>query len=59
MSGVRSEAANSRHLFPGAAGFPAPVGRAINEDLRGDDEAVVRGLADAGNVYDGIDGGGR
>ena len=58
MSGVRSEAANFRYLLPGAADFLAPVGRAINKDLRGDEAAVVRGLADAGNVYDGIDGGG-
>ena len=46
MSGSNREAPSSRFLFPDAQDFLTPVGLAINDDFLGDEEALVRSLAD-------------
>jgi RHH-type transcriptional regulator, proline utilization regulon repressor / proline dehydrogenase / delta 1-pyrroline-5-carboxylate dehydrogenase len=46
MSGPNREAPSSRFLFPDVQDFLTPVGQAINDDFLGDEEALVRSLAD-------------
>jgi RHH-type transcriptional regulator, proline utilization regulon repressor / proline dehydrogenase / delta 1-pyrroline-5-carboxylate dehydrogenase len=46
MSGSHREAPTSRFLFADTQDFLTPVGQAINEDFLGDEEALVRSLAD-------------
>ncbi len=46
MSGSSREAPSSRFLFPDAQDFLTPVGLAINDDFLGDEEVLVRSLAD-------------
>jgi RHH-type proline utilization regulon transcriptional repressor/proline dehydrogenase/delta 1-pyrroline-5-carboxylate dehydrogenase len=46
MSGPSREAPTSRFLYPDTQDFLTPVGQAINADFLGDEEALVRALAD-------------
>ena len=46
MSGSTREAPSSRFLFPDVQDFLTPVGQAINDDFLGDEEALIRSLAD-------------
>ena len=46
MSGSNREAPSSRFLFPDVQDFLTPVGLAINDDFLGDEEALIRSLAD-------------
>jgi RHH-type proline utilization regulon transcriptional repressor/proline dehydrogenase/delta 1-pyrroline-5-carboxylate dehydrogenase len=46
MSGTPREAPVSRFLFADVADFITPVGQAINADFLGDEETIVRQLAD-------------
>ncbi|MGB7740309.1 MAG: bifunctional proline dehydrogenase/L-glutamate gamma-semialdehyde dehydrogenase PutA [Steroidobacteraceae bacterium] len=46
MSGSNREAPSSRFLFPDVEDFLTPVGQAINDDFLGDEEALIRSLAD-------------
>ena len=50
MSGSTREAPSSRFLFPGVQDFLTPVGQAVNGDFLGDEEALVRSLADMARV---------
>ena len=46
MSGSNRATPSSRFLFPDVQDFLTPVGQAINDDFLGDEEALVRSLAD-------------
>ncbi|MGB7903713.1 MAG: bifunctional proline dehydrogenase/L-glutamate gamma-semialdehyde dehydrogenase PutA [Steroidobacteraceae bacterium] len=46
MSGSNRATPSSRFLFPDVQDFLTPVGQAINGDFLGDEEALVRSLAD-------------
>ncbi len=46
MSASLHEASASRFLFAKAEDFLTPVGRAVNEEFLGDEESIVRRLAD-------------
>jgi len=46
MSGPNREAPSSRFLFPDVHDFLTQVGQAINDDFLGDEEALIRSLAD-------------
>ena len=46
MSGSNREAPSSRFLFPDVQDFLTPVGLALNDDFLGDEEALIRSLAD-------------
>ncbi len=46
MSGPTREAPTSRFLFPDIQDFLTPVGQAINDNFLGDEEALIRSLAD-------------
>jgi len=50
MSSASRDATTSRFLFPDDEDFLTPVGRAINADFLGDEETVVRRLADAARM---------
>ena len=47
MNGPNREAPTSRFLYADADDFLTPVGQALNADFLGDEEALVRALADA------------
>jgi len=46
MAGPNREAPSSRFLYADAADFLTPLGQAINADFLGDEETLVRSLAD-------------
>jgi RHH-type proline utilization regulon transcriptional repressor/proline dehydrogenase/delta 1-pyrroline-5-carboxylate dehydrogenase len=46
MTATPREAAASRFLFPDLEDFVTPIGQAINADFLGDEETIVRRLAD-------------
>ncbi|HET7203558.1 MAG TPA: hypothetical protein VFI92_09345, partial [Steroidobacteraceae bacterium] len=50
MTGPAGEAPSSRFLFADPQDFLTPVGRAINENFLGDEEAIVRTLADVARL---------
>ncbi|MGL6224081.1 MAG: hypothetical protein ACRC6L_10905, partial [Steroidobacteraceae bacterium] len=52
MSGSNREAPTSRFLFADSQDFLTPVGQAINADFLGDEEALVRSLADSARFDD-------
>ncbi|MDH4104599.1 MAG: bifunctional proline dehydrogenase/L-glutamate gamma-semialdehyde dehydrogenase PutA [Gammaproteobacteria bacterium] len=52
MSGPSREVSQSRFLFADSKDFLTPVGQAINADFLGDEEALVRSLADQARFDD-------
>jgi RHH-type proline utilization regulon transcriptional repressor/proline dehydrogenase/delta 1-pyrroline-5-carboxylate dehydrogenase len=52
MSGPSRAASQSRFLYADTEDFLTPVGQAINADFLGDEEALVRSLADRARVDD-------